>query len=120
MDVKLTPTGDVDLSTGDYQLIEGTEERAQQVARNLKTWLGEVFVDSRIGMPWRRDVFKRPASLSLIKARIRQMVLATDGVAAVLAIQLDFDSASRNLAISQLRIKDTDGEVITFTNLPII
>ena len=52
MDLKLNADGDLDLSTGDLQLVSGVDETVQRLKIKLQFFLGEWFLDKRIGIPY--------------------------------------------------------------------
>lgn len=119
MDILLDSNGDIDLSTGDLQIVTGSAATAQRVKRNLQTFLGEIFTDTRVGFPWFRDVFRKPARLDLVKTRIRQMILLDEGVDSVDNIVLSFTGSTRTLSVT-VSFTGTDGEPTTFSIEPIL
>lgn len=119
MDILLDGSRDIDLSTGDLQLTSGSEALLQRIERTLLTFKGEFEFDTRIGVPW-RDIFTRPARLSRIKSVIRRAIESVDGVDGVLDLVLSFDGATRTLTVSKVAIKQTSGETLTLSSLPII
>ena len=52
MDLQLDTTGDLDVSTGDLLLISGTDQTAQRLRIKLQFFLGEWFLDQRVGIPY--------------------------------------------------------------------
>lgn len=120
MDAKLDANGDLDLSTGDIQILTGIAAAQQRITRRLKTFLGEVFTDSRIGMPWFQSIFKKPARIVLAKSLIRQMILTDPEVDEVLDLVVSFNGPTRALSISRLVAIYKTGDPIILTDLPIV
>ena len=113
-DFKLTTTGDLDLSTGDIQLISGVEEIAQHLRIRLRFFLGEWFLDQRLGIPYIRDVFRKNPNTNVITDIITRAALSTPGVLSVDSLSFDFDSAARRLDVD-LRLMVTGDQVLDFS-----
>lgn len=54
---------------------------AQDAASAIKTWLGEVFFDTTLGVPYRQQVFGLNPSIALLKQLFVQAALTVPGVA---------------------------------------
>lgn len=76
---------------------------AEAVAQNVKTRLlllaGEWFLDAGAGLPYLRDVVKKPANVALAESLIKRRILETDGVASIDSFSLSFDSATRRMTV---------------------
>lgn len=111
MDIKLTDTDDLDLSTGDFQLISGLDEMRQVILISLRTFLGEWFLDTRIGAPWYEEILGQKPNLPVVQAFIENVLLAVPGVTQVLNLEADYIGATRVLTVSFDAIT-TEGTVV--------
>lgn len=113
-DIKLDlPTHDLDLTTGDLVLIFDDDEIVQKLKIRLQFFLGEWFLDQRLGIPYFRDIFIKNPDLAVIRRIFRQTVLTTPGIADLDNFELSFDGTTRKLTVSFAATK-VDGSVITF------
>ena len=113
VDLALTSTGDLSFVNGELQLVEGTEAVAQHLRIRLRWFVGEWYLDRRLGMPWfAHALVKRPNAV-LLKSLFREAALTTPGVLEVR--QLSLSIADRKLTVTmQLRI-DGEGAPVPFT-----
>lgn len=119
MDIKLTASGDLDLSTGDLQVVEGRDETAQRLRIVFNTNKGEWFLDDRVGMPYTQSIFVKNPQMDLVRSIYRQMALKDDGVDRVDEVVLEFDSPTRTLTVA-LVAADENGDTIEFGTLPVV
>jgi hypothetical protein len=100
-DLKLDPvTGDLELSTGDLQIVEGSDAIAQHIRIRLRTLLGEWFLDDRIGVPYIQRILIKNPGTNVVRRILRQVVEQTPGVVDVGAFTTDYDGATRRLSVS--------------------
>jgi hypothetical protein len=99
-DFKLDPvTGDLDLSTGDLQFVTGADAVAQHLLVRLRFYLGEWFLDTRVGIPYYSQILVKNPNLAAIRTTYRQAILSTPGVETLERMDLEFDAATRELAL---------------------
>jgi hypothetical protein len=55
---------------------------AQNAANALMTFLGEVYYDTGVGVPYLQNILGKPASLPAAKAQMQQAALSVKGVVA--------------------------------------
>jgi len=67
-DLLLDADGNIAKATNPYAL-------AQDAASAIRTWLGEVYFDTTIGLPWRQQVFGKVPSLALLKEQLKAAAL---------------------------------------------
>lgn len=73
-DLVLDADGNIAKASNPYAL-------AQDAASAIRTWLGEVYFDTTLGIPWRQQVFGKTPSLALLKEQIRAAALTVPDVA---------------------------------------
>jgi hypothetical protein len=110
MDVKLdTATGDIAIENNDFVLITDPRDSIEQHWRiRLKTFLGEWFLDQRIGIPYYRDILIKSPNLSLITAIFRAATVQTPGIRTVDSFNLSFEPVNRTLTIDVEGVLEDD------------
>lgn len=73
-DLVLDADGNIAKASNPYSL-------AQDAGSAIRTWLGEVYFDTTVGIPWLPQVFGKTPSLSLLKEQIRAAALTVPEVA---------------------------------------
>lgn len=117
MDLKLT-NNDLDITNNELTLITGIDETSQNITVNLKTILGEWFLDESIGVPWLNEIFVKKNSLSQAQAILINQIKQTNGVKKINDIQFDFKNSTRQLSVST-RVQSEDGDIILNDIVPV-
>jgi hypothetical protein len=113
----------LDSLTGDLpaqpQIIRGAEAVAQRIRTRFRFFLGEWFLDQRLGMPYYSRFLVKNPDLVLITNTFRQALLDTPGVASVRAFTLDFDRPARILSMD-FEAQLENGAIIVAQDEPFI
>lgn len=112
-------TGDLDLSSGTVRLVDGADEIAQKIRIRLRFFLGEWFLDTRLGVPWFQKVLGKKRKKAIVDVYIKRVVLTTPGVQSIDSFSMTFDGVTRKLSVSFTCVT-TAGEVLTFDDLFLI
>lgn len=80
------------------RLISGPRKIAQSVRIQLRTWLGEWFLDLDHGVPYLTGVLGRQR-VEMVEQVLRQQVLSVNGVRRITRFALDMDVAARHAAV---------------------
>ena len=113
MDLKLDLNGDLDVTDGDVTLLEGQDAIAQNIVTRLRTFLGEWFLDQRIGVPYFESILIKNADVRVIESILRRTITTTDGVDTVDNLTFDFDGVIRKLDVTA-EITLLEGGTFTF------
>jgi hypothetical protein len=118
IDLRLSATGDVYVSEGgDTSLTVSLADAVRQrVSIRLQLFLGEWFLNTRLGVPYFRDVLVKNPDLRLIRTLIRERVLMDTDVVAVPTVSLDYDPAARRVSIQVEAVIRDGTTVIVATN----
>lgn len=100
MDIKLDTTGDIDLTTGDLVLLEGPDAIAQHLRIRLRFYLGEWYLDTRIGIPYFQTILVKGARLNIVRAIFRKVILTTPGVEGLRSLDLEYEGVTRKLTVT--------------------
>lgn len=77
-----------------------TEDVAQRIRIRLNFWRGEWFLNLESGTPYLDAVFEKGIPESTIRSVFSQLLLGTEGVAAVDSMDVTVDRATRALALT--------------------
>lgn len=105
------PAGDVDLLRG---LISGEELARQKIKARLQFFLGEWFLDVRLGVPYFRDILRKGADVDVVTAILRRVILETDGVAAVEQVSVS-STVERELTVNYSATLENGARVVSAT-----
>jgi hypothetical protein len=93
--------GDLALDKGQLILQEGTEEIRQLTTQYLRTFLGEWFLDTSIGLPYFQEIFEKQLNVNDIDPIFINEILSVPGIIRLLDFDLDLpDVAARRLEVS--------------------
>lgn len=101
MDLALDPqTGDLLLESGNLRLTSGLDAIAQDVTIRLRFFLGEWFLDTRVGVPYFQEILVKNPNIPRVTQLLRQVVQETPGVTSVDRFDFSFDAATRKASVA--------------------
>lgn len=95
---KLDANGDYTLGTGADFYIDTPEAVGQAIQTRLALYRGEWFLDTADGTPWKTDVLGK-YTRDAYDAAIKNRILGTEGVNAIVSYSSNFDGTTRTLNI---------------------
>jgi len=106
----LNPTlGDLRLGEDHQEVVltELADEAQQRLTISLRLFKGEWGLNLDAGMPWFQSILVRSPSLALIRAILTSAIVKVEGIASVEYMDLDFNKATRTLAVDfRARLED--------------
>ncbi len=114
-----TTTGDLDLTSGGLELVDGADAVAQHLRIRLRTVLGSWFLDTRIGVPYFERILVKNPDTNLVRRILNEAIVDTPGVSEVRDFNLDYDGATRIATVTFVAVTDL-GETLEFTDQLII
>lgn len=111
--LELNPSLEYDIVLEDdgLVLVEGDEAVAQNIRIRLQFFLGEHFLDTRQGIPYRRDIFVSNPDELLISQLLREAIETTAGVEEVTEFQLSIDKVTRKMSVTYRAQLSSGGEL---------
>jgi hypothetical protein len=97
--LKLDASNDLDLSSGNLQLVSDLEAIAQDVRCRLQFFRGEWFLAPNEGVPYFASVLGKGRDPNLLQSVLRAAALEAPGVLEVTAMELDLNRATRRLSV---------------------
>lgn len=80
-------------NTGDIEIIEGPHETNQNSKFRLQIIQGEMFDDTRQGMPWLTDMVNPAIDISAKKRILERVILSTPGAASIDSMEIGVDAS---------------------------
>lgn len=110
-------SGDLDVTNGECTLVTNSAQAGAQKLRNqFKIFLGEWYLDQRIGMPYFAAVLGVNPNIPILEQLFGDVIRNTVGVASLDSINIVFNRDNRSLAVTFAATWNT-GEVITAADL---
>lgn len=106
-------TGDLKITNNNFSIV--TDEQVvvgQRLFQNLRTFLGEWFLDNRIGVPYYEIVFEKGVSPDLVNDVFKDAIIKTEGVVELKTFNpLDLDPSRALQVTFNARTLEGDVEV---------
>ncbi len=109
-DITLDSRGDIAMATGDLAL-------AQDAASAIKTFLGEVYWDTTIGIPYFTQIFGRKPPLALLK---EQFIGAAKTVPDIVSVRVFLTGLSDRVLAGQVQVTGPMTDTATAANFEVI
>ncbi len=111
-DIKLTSSGDIDLTGLELSLVEGNEAIAQECFIGMRFFKGEWRLDLRVGIDYFGKILgQKGARVDDIATIYRQALFSIPGVAQVDSVQCTIADGERRLNVVWRAVAD-DGTII--------
>lgn len=102
--------GDLDTSGGDMLVVTRADYVLQKIKIRFRFFLGEWFLDRRLGVDYFRSVFVKNPDLDRVRSLFRRVLMSTPGIVAVSRLALTLDAGARALSFAFTAFL-TDGEI---------
>ncbi len=114
----MTNDGDLDISNNKFYLVNGKEEIRQRIIQNLKTFLGEWFLNTLEGVPYYQIIFEKNVPPDLVADSLKDVILGTIGVVELTRFEpLDLDPVTRALTVD-FEVGTADGPIVINEEIP--
>lgn len=120
MSVQIIPLNDIALDpntdrfiikNGDLVLTQKADAVAQFIKQRLRTFLGEWFLDTTIGVPYYQEILKKNPSPVTVASILKREIMNTDGVIELKGFGMTFDAKNRKVSVTP-DIQSVDGPVL--------
>lgn len=111
-DLRLDANLDLDLTDDRLALIEDADAIAQKIGIRLRFFLGEWFLDERVGIPYYQQILVKNPNLVAVQSLFRRSINTTPGVEEITSFDLAVDAASRTATLN-FSCRVQSGEIIT-------
>lgn len=117
--IRQTINGDIDITNNEMTLTAhlSDEEIVQSLKQNLKTFLGEWFLDLTIGLPYIQVIFVKGTPVEVIETAFKNAIIKTIGVSTLNSFDdLDLDTTTRELKVN-FDVTTINGNTITINGV---
>ena len=105
-------TNDLLITNGDLSLVTGSDAIAQDLQQTLQVWLGEWFLDTTVGIPFKQNILVKNPNVDLVQASIVDAASNVPGVTEILSVNFTYSNSNRTFSITVVA-KDSTGQTIT-------
>lgn len=97
---------------GNLAMVYDAEAIGEHAKQRTKTFKGEWFLNSDVGVPWLSEILGQGYDPVLAEAVIKSVIKKTDGVTDIESFSVVFDRSVRNLRTSNIEIKTIYNEAV--------
>lgn len=109
----LKTVNDIDLSTNDLILIDGSKAIAQHLSIRLQFFLGEWFLDTTQGIPYFQEILTKDFDLETVQLIFSDTITTTPGVQSLEEFNLQLNNANRVLRVNfKAQLTDSDDPLV--------
>lgn len=110
IDIALDLDNDILFGNGDLSFVKEDAAIRQNLKQLLQYFLGEWFLNTLEGVPYRQIIFVNNPSLDLIQTTIQNQILEAPGIIELVDFQFGYNNAQRVLSID-FDAKSTNGTI---------
>lgn len=100
IDLKLNAAGDLEISGLDLAYVTDGEQVVQRCQIRLRTFLGEVPLNTQAGVPWFEDILGvRPLDLNRVEAVLREQILKDKEIQSIESFVLNYTNSTRQFTL---------------------
>lgn len=111
-DLKMaSDSNDLALVNGDLALVTGTDAINQNIKQAMQFWLGEWFLDTTKGVPYKQQILIKNPNMDIVQADLINAVLNVPGVVQILEMNFDYNSTDRALSVF-MSVLDSNGQTL--------
>lgn len=93
-------TGDLVFTNNQLTFVDGADQVKQSIIQRFRTFAGEWFLDTSLGIPYFQNVLVKNPNLTLIESYFKNELWAVPGVLSIINFSLNFDPVARTISIS--------------------
>lgn len=104
-------TNDIVIENGDMSLVDGVDAIEQDLQQQLQVWLGEWFLDTTIGIPYRQQILVKNPNLDIVQAILVNAAVNVPGVQVINETEFAYEPTNRVLDV-QMQGQTSNGQTI--------
>jgi hypothetical protein len=105
-------TNDLDIINGDLYLVTGSDAIAQDLQQTLQLWLGEWFLDTTKGVPFKQHILIKNPNIDIVQADLITAAASVSGVTQILDVQFNYSNVNRTFSASMVA-QTSNGQAVT-------
>jgi hypothetical protein len=104
-------TNDLQITSGDLSLATGSTAIQQALQQALQLWLGEWFLDTTRGVPYKQQILIKNPNIDVVQADLIATATSVPGIQQILDFSLIYGSTDRSVSVS-IVAQDSNGQTI--------
>jgi hypothetical protein len=105
-------TNDLQITSGDLSLATGTTAIQQRLQQALQLWLGEWFLDTTVGVPYKQQILVKNPNIDLVQADLVAAASDVPGIIQITDFSLEYSATNRSVSV-YIEAQDSNGQTIT-------
>lgn len=105
-------TNDLLITKGDLSLATGVTAIQQALQQALQLWLGEWFLDTTQGVPFRQQILVKNPNLDVVQADLIAAATAVPGIIQIVDFSMTFSDNQRGLSV-YIVAQTSNGQTVT-------
>lgn len=121
-DLLLNKCGDLKVTDGDFNIIEGVDQIRQKFLILVKTFKGEWLLDVNVGLPYFQEIFTKTMTPRRLEEIYSELTSSIEGVIRVESVSVtEYDRQARYLSVTvEALLEGNERSTFTFNgNLPL-
>lgn len=102
--------GDLEFTNNSLTFVEGADEVVQRLRQRLRSFLGEWFLNTSLGIPYLQEILKKNPQHGIVDAILKKHILNTPGVIKLLEYSYVVDSSARTSTLT-FKVLSVDGPI---------
>lgn len=102
--------GDLEFTNNALTFVEGADEVVQRLRQRLRTFFGEWFLDTSLGIPYFQEILKKKPQQGVVDAILKKEIVNTPGVIKLLEYAYVVDSSARTSTLA-FKVLSVDGPI---------
>ena len=108
--LKLTDSGDIDLTGNTLNVLEGTDELDQYIRTLLNIRKGEWFLDTDLGLS-HENLFSKNPDLEFVRLDIIEVLGQEPRITEIVELDISFNNQTRNATI-EFTVRTVNGDIV--------
>jgi hypothetical protein len=96
---------------GDLSMVRGEDAIVQDLQQTLQVWLGEWFLDTTVGIPFKQDILVKNPNLDVVNGDIVNAASNVPGVTQIIGVSFDYSNQNRTFSIT-VQAEISNGQVV--------
>lgn len=114
-DLELTDLGDLKVTNDELNIIDDDAAIRQHLAIRLRFFLGEWFLDERLGIPYFDSILVKNPNLILVRGILRNAILTTPGIQSLEKFEFEYDNTVRKMRVDFTVRRTSDSGLLDFS-----
>lgn len=102
--------GDLVFTSNVLTFVEGADEVVQRLRQRLRTFFGEWFLNTSLGIPYFQEILKKNPQQGVVDAILKKHIVNTPGVIKLLEYAFETNASARTSTLT-FKVLSVDGPI---------